>query len=225
MSDRARDMVVQILCETNSGMRAATEREQEQYRKNTGTNFDLLTVNDRPGHESHIARSQHASYFDFDRISRYDRNWFDQKLKDLPNGQPLSDLYSGRTPDDPMFKKAADILRSYAPQHVNAFMLHASAFKGFSLAMAGDLIDQAAFKDKSLEPEQYVQLNTYLGLLQSKEYALPDAARHIISDDQFRMLLTDIDQEMQAEVAYLVEELDVEEIDLGHTPPPGRFNL
>ncbi|MEK2631524.1 hypothetical protein AAAC13_01330 [Pseudomonas aeruginosa] len=91
--------------------------------------------------------------------------------------------------------------------------------------MAGDLIDQAAFKDKSLEPEQYVQLNTYLGLLQSKEYALPDAAKHIISDDQFRMLLTDIDQEMQAEVAYLVEELDVEEIDLGHTPPPGRFNL
>lgn len=203
--DRAREMGVKFLCGAISGMREATEREQQQFRRNTQSEFDLLAVRDTPGlPPAHIAKPQHAGYFDMERINKYDGHWFDQTPNGLARGEPVSGLSHGRRAEDPILKKTVDLLRQFAPDYVSPMMLHGSAFPGLSLQMCADFVDRATYKDGTLSPENRSVVMAYLSALESRDSVQPEYSKNILDPGEYRALLDNVDRDMNAELELML---------------------
>jgi hypothetical protein len=216
---RSREVLVNILCGAMSGMRPATEREREQYQHNTQTSFDLLVVSDGKGlQDAHVARPELAGAFDFDRVKRYDKAWFDTKGRDLLNGVPLSEVYPGRSVNDPFVEKTVALLREHAPQYAGKLVLHGTAFPSMVIEMAGDYLDRATYDDKTLSIEASQNLRMFLTEMAAGSDR-PAARDTLLSPTAFLSMRAALDQEFAAFEASTIQGL-VEEIDLSNTPLP-----
>ncbi|MFU2936750.1 hypothetical protein ACM7NO_25695 [Pseudomonas aeruginosa] len=221
MSQRSREVLVNILCGSMSGMRPATEQEREQYQRNTQTNFDLLVVGNTPAlQDAHVSRAGHAGAFDFDRVKRYESAWHEMKGRDLQGGTSLSELYPGRAVSDPFVAKAVDVIRQHAPQYAGKLMLHGSAFPSMAIDMASDYIDRATFDDKTLSVEAAKNIQMFLTAM-----SVSNEQKHVrdfvaSSPAQLREMRSALDREFSAFESTTIQTL-VEEIDLSQTPLPG----
>ncbi|MFK4136511.1 hypothetical protein ACI2KR_30205 [Pseudomonas luteola] len=220
MVQRSRDVIVNILCGALSGMRPATEKERDQYRLNTHTNFELLVVSNGSAVEgSHIARPGLAGDFDFERTKLHARHWFDMKGRDLVKGQSLSEVFPGRRLTDPFVAKAVDVLRIHAPAYAERLMLHGSAFPSMAIDMASDYIDRACYDDQSLSLEAANYIQMFL-VAMSASAELPMARDVIVSPDDYKALRSQLDSEWASYETSALQSL-VDEIDYSATPLPG----
>lgn len=223
MNDRSRKTLTNILCGSMTDMRPATESEKEQYRKNTGTNFDLLAVGKNSGMaDAHVACPALAGSFDFDRIKRYEKPWFDMRGQDLLKGTALSEIYPGRKISDPYLAKAVEMMRESAPEYAGKLAMHGSEFPIMVLDMAADYIDRATFDDQTLSLEKSKHLQMFITEMSSLAAPGGNSLSNVILDQrQFSELRSSFDDQLAAFEHDTINQL-VEEIDLSSVPLPGR---
>ena len=223
MNDRSRQTLTNILCGCMTDMRPATDAEKAQYRNNTGTAFDLLAVGKNVGvAEAHVACPAFAGSFDFDRIKRYEKPWFDMRAQDLLNGTPLSEIYPGRNVSDPYLAKAVETVRENAPEYAGKLAMHGSAFPTMVLDMAADYIDRATFEDQTLSLDKAKHLQMFIHeMTVLSEPAGSSLSSVVLDQRQFSALRNSFDEQVAAFEHNTINQL-VEEIDLSSVPLPGR---
>ncbi len=196
MTSRSRDVMVNILCGTMSGMRPAPQEEIHQYQVNTQTDFDLLVVSAGGGvSDAHVAKSGFSGAFDFDRIKRYDNAWFDMKGADLLKGTALSEIYDGKTINDPFVARAVETMREHVPEYAGKLAMHGTAFPAMALDMAADYVDRATFTDQTLSLEKAANLRSLFAALSvsSKD---KEVAPYVNDKVGFYDLVAEVDKEM-----------------------------
>lgn len=223
MVDRSRKTLINILCGSMTDMRPATEAEQEQYRKNTDTTFDLLAVGKNAGvAEAHIACSALAGSFAFDRIKRYEKPWYEMAGKDLVGGTTLSELYPGRSVSDPFVAKAVALMRENIPNYAGKLTMHGTEFPAMVLDMAADYVDRATYYDGTLNLESARELHSFI---QSMGVAATPGNQGLdsllLSSQEFQAKRAGFSSELETFERETINQL-VEEIDLSSVPLPGR---
>lgn len=223
MTDRSRQTLTNILCGSMTDMRPASEAEKAQYRKNTGTTFDLLAVGKNAGMaEAHVSCPAMAGSFDFGRIKRHEKPWHEMKGPDLVNGTPLKELYPGRHVSDPFLAKAVAVMREHVPEYAGKLTMHGSEFPSMALDMAADYIDRATFDDRTLSFEKSKDLHTFINEMTAA--ATPGNAplsATLLDASEFKALRQSFTDEIEA-FEHDTINMMVEEIDLSSTPLPGR---
>ncbi|WP_455233599.1 hypothetical protein [Geopseudomonas aromaticivorans] len=193
-------MSVKFLCGAVPGMRAATEREAEQFKRNTQSNFELLTICDAPGQQAaHIAKAPNAGYFDMERITQYQGAWFDQDLRGLSTGHPVSEAAHGRSPSDPFVNKTVELMQQFIPEHAEQLRNHATAFPKYATAMCADYFDKA-FVNGQITPDDLAVATAYLGALDARDAVQPASSVHVLGMGDYKDMVEDIDREMFREL-------------------------
>lgn len=223
MTDRSRQTLTNILCGSMTDMRPASEVEKAQYRSNTGTTFDLLAVGKNAGvAEAHVACPALAGSFDFSRIKRHEKPWYEMQGKDLQGGTPLSELYPGRHVSDPFLAKAVAVVREHTPAYAGKLTMHGSEFPIMAMDMASDYIDRATFDDCTLSIDKARELQTFLH--EMTVAATPGnavLASTLLDASEFNALRKSFSDEIDAFEHDAISQM-VEEIDLSSVPLPGR---